>query len=218
MERRLPQLAIDLPHPEGRKLDPSGLFSPPVAEVWLEIGFGAGEHIAWQAAHHPEIGFVGCEPYVNGIASLLSQIDEQSLSNVRIFADDARLLVAHLHERSIGRLFILFPDPWPKTRHHKRRIIGQQTLAQYARVLKDGAELRIATDHSEHARWIVQHMAEATEFRWSARRPQDWRERPPDWPETRYEAKAASEGQRSVYLRYTRVARTTGAAKKPESA
>lgn len=204
MARRLPELSVALPREEGAALDPAVLFPEPVSDVWLEIGFGAGEHLAWQARNNPEVGIIGCEPYVNGVASLLRYVDHEGLSNVRIFADDSRLLVSRLPAGSIGRLFILFPDPWPKLRHHKRRIIGPQNLEQYARVLKDGAELRLATDHGEYGRWMLLRLRGCPHFRWSARQARDWRERPEDWPETRYEAKAIGEGRRAIFLRYVR--------------
>ena len=198
----LPRLRIELPG-TGR-LDPAALFSPDVKDgLWLEVGFGAGEHLAWQALNHPHIGLIGCEPFVNGMASLLSRVAADGLTNVRLFDDDARLLMNSLADATVERLFILFPDPWPKTRHHKRRMVSGETLDLMARILADGAELRLATDHRGYCRWMVEHLARHPAFEWLARRPADWRRRPDDWPETRYESKALT-GSWPVFLRYRR--------------
>src|SRR4051794_2408820 len=136
LETRLPELAVELPG-EG-ELDPLALFGPRVRAVWLEIGFGGGEHLAALARDHPEVGFLGAEPFVNGVARLLSWIEQSGLANVRIVMDDARLLLRALVGRSIRRAFILFPDPWPKLRHHKRRIVNPATVVELARVLRPG--------------------------------------------------------------------------------
>lgn len=205
VERLLPKLAVALP--TGRRLDPRGLFADRVADVWLEVGFGSGEHLAAQARAHPDIGLIGVEPYIYGVAGLLRTVATEGLGNVRVFADDARLLIDSLTEASVGRMFVLFPDPWPKTRHHKRRFINRKTLDAAARVLCDGAELRLATDHPEYCRWMLDHLWRHDAFAWLARTPRDWRERPDDWPETRYEAKARAQGARPVFLRIRRVPR-----------
>lgn len=176
-----------------------------MSEVWLEIGFGGGEHLAWQAAHNPDIGLIGCEPYMNGVAKLLGLVDAQDLAdNVRIFRDDARLLVDSLPDLSLGRAFILFPDPWPKARHHKRRMVSDEVVGKLADALVDGAELRIGTDDPGYLEWILWHMRRRPEFEWTARRPADWRERPADWPETRYERKAIAAGRQCAYMIWRR--------------
>ena len=198
---RLPGLTVALPEPPAR-LEPRALFKPPPTHVWLEIGFGKGEHLAAQAEARPEIGFIGCEPYLNGVASLLARVDERRLDNVRIFTDDARALIGALDDRSIGRAFALFPDPWPKTRHHKRRLLSTATLDALARVLEPEAELSVATDHAGYARWILARVLRHPRFEWTARGRDDWRQRPADWPETRYERKAAAAGRRCLYLRF----------------
>ncbi len=185
-------------------IDPAAAFGSTITDLWLEIGFGAGEHLAAQAAAHPEIGLIGCEPYVNGVAALLSRIDAVGLTNIRIVADDARPLLAALPAACLGRVFILFPDPWPKRRHHKRRLISTRALAELARVMKDDAELRLATDHREYARWMLRHLLADPDFFWTARCPRDWREAPPDWPETRYQIKAAAAGRPAMFLRFRR--------------
>lgn len=184
--------------------DLRALFTPPASDVWLEIGFGGGEHLLWQAQQHPQVGFIGCEPFQNGVVKVLSTLESRHNGNVRIHIDDARPLLRLLPDGGIGRAFILFPDPWPKKRHQKRRLVCEPTLAELARILRPGAELRIATDIGEHARWILLAARAQGGFRWSAARPMDWRERPTDWPPTRYEQKAIREGRRCYYFRFLR--------------
>ncbi len=203
LDELLPKLAIALP-PAGERLDAVALFAPPKCDIWLEIGFGAGEHLAQQAHAHPEVGMIGCEHFVDGVACLLRLIRDEGLSNVRVSTDDARLLLGALREASIGRAFALFPDPWPKKRHHKRRIISSQTLDLLAFALKDGAEMRMASDDGPYVRWILEHALAHAAFDWSASTARDWRERPRDWPETRYEAKARGQGRTCYYLRFLR--------------
>jgi len=200
-ESLLPQIAITLP--DQRPLDPRALFPSPAA-VWLEIGFGAGEHLAAQAKAHPAIGFIGCEVFENGIARLLGEIARDGLDNIRIFADDARLLLDCLMPGSIGRVFILFPDPWPKQRHHKRRLVARATLDRLALVMQPGAELRLATDDRDYFAWMLELLTAHPDFAWAARRPADWRERPPDWPASRYEEKARAAGRLPAFLRFIR--------------
>ena len=201
-ESLLPRLAITLP--KKGPLDPKTLFPAPPASVWLEIGFGAGEHLAAQAEQHPRVGFIGCEVFENGVARLLGEIARRELDNIRIFADDARLLLDCLKPASIGRVFILFPDPWPKQRHHKRRLVAPATLDRLAGVMQLGAELRLATDDRGYLAWMLEHAAAHPDFVWTARRPADWRERTPDWPATRYEEKARAAGRSPAFLRFIR--------------
>ena len=202
LDRLLPEIEIELPPDAG--LDPAALFAAPPADIWLEIGFGAGEHLAVQAAARPEIGFLGCEPYINGVVGLLARIETGRLTNIRLYLGDARLLLAALPDRCMGRAFVLFPDPWPKTRHHKRRMISPPVIAQLARVLRPGAELRVATDDPGYLVWILRHLVASEAFEWLARRPGDWRRRPDDWPPTRYEEKAIAQGRPSAFLRFQR--------------
>jgi tRNA (guanine-N7-)-methyltransferase len=187
---------------------PRLLFDPaqplPPAPRWLEIGFGAGEHIAWQAAAAPDVTLIGCEVYRNGIAALLSQVERRGLGNIRIWPDDARLLIDRLPDASLARVFLLFPDPWPKARHAERRFVGPANLASLARVMQPGAELRVATDDPTYLRWVLDHLPVHPAFRWQVRGPADWRTRPADWPPTRYEEKALREGRRPAYLRFSR--------------
>ena len=187
---------------------PRAIFARPLDQIWLEIGFGGGEHVAWQAASQPQIGIIGCEVFQTGIATLLARLDREPRDNVRIVDDDARLLLDVLPDASLGRVFILFPDPWPKSRHHKRRIVSPTTLAALARTMIDGAELRLATDDLAYLRVMLELAPAHPDFEWLARRPQDWRERPEDWPQTRYEAKAIEQGRRPAFLRLRRRART----------
>jgi tRNA (guanine-N7-)-methyltransferase len=195
-------LAISLSQPSPVALD--RLFAPPVAEVWLEIGFGGAEHLLWQARANPRVGLIGCEPFADGVVKALSAIEGANLSNVRIHADDARPLLRWLPAASLARTFILFPDPWPKKRHHKRRLVSQATLAELARVMRRGAELRIATDVADYARAILWVVNQQQSFRWTAAGPDDWRERGVDWPPTRYEQKALLAGRRCSYFRFQR--------------
>jgi tRNA (guanine-N7-)-methyltransferase len=203
----LPQLTVKISAP-GR-LDPCALFGAVRRPTWLEIGFGGGEHLAWQASRHPETGFIGCEVFENGIVKLLAQIERQRLDNIRIFADDARLLLAALAPASIDRVFILFPDPWPKRRHHKRRFIARETLDRLAEIMTDDAELRVATDYDDYLSWILERLTHHSAFEWLARRPDDWRKRPADWPPTRYEEKAGAAGRVPVFLRFRQRRRST---------
>ena len=172
--------------------------------MWLEIGFGAGEHLAAQAEAHPGIGFIGVEVFENGVARLVAEIDRRGLANIRIFPDDARMLLDALAPASLGRVFILFPDPWPKTRHHKRRLVSTATLDRLAVLMRPGAELRLATDDRDYLAWMLEHATAHPEFAWLARGPADWRERPADWPPTRYEEKARAAGRTPAFLRFAR--------------
>ena len=212
LQELLPKLRIDLP-PPGETLDPTALFARPPRALWLEIGFGSGEHLAWQAARHPDIGILGAEYFVNGVAALLRQVDVHGLDNVRILKGDARALLDVLPANGLARVFILFPDPWPKARHHKRRIVQRETLTRLAALMTDGAELRIATDDRSYQSWILAHATAHPSFCWLAEAPGDWRARPADWPPTRYEQKAIAEGRRPVFLRFRRQAgnRASGA-------
>jgi tRNA (guanine-N7-)-methyltransferase len=203
----LPRLRLMPPQP-GERIDPASLFSRPVQDLWIEVGFGGGEHLAAQAEAHPSIGFIGCEVFENGVVKLLGEVARRDLADtVRILTDDARLLLAALPDASVGRAFILFPDPWPKQRHHKRRLVSTPTLDALARILRDGAELRLATDDVDYLRWMLERVTVHRCFEWLAERPTDWREPPADWPQTRYEAKAVRAGRRPAFLRLRRVPR-----------
>jgi tRNA (guanine-N7-)-methyltransferase len=157
--------------------------------VWLEIGFGGGEHMAGQAERRRDVLILGAEPFQNGVASALRHLDERGLTNVRLQDGDARELMAHFPDAVLDRVFILFPDPWPKLRHHKRRLVNAETLAELARVLKPGGRLRFATDWADYADWTLERMLASKAFAWDAERADDWRMAPADHITTRYEEK-----------------------------
>jgi tRNA (guanine-N7-)-methyltransferase len=204
LEEILPQLEIALPE-DGDLLVPALLFDPPPAEIFLEIGFGGGEHLAWQAARHPAAGFLAAEYFITGVASLLGQLRAAgSGAPLRLYVGDARDLLECLPDAALDRIFILFPDPWPKRRHHKRRLIQPATVALLARVLKDGGELRFATDDPGYLDWALQRLTAEPALVWQVAGPADWRRRPDDWPATRYEEKALEAGRQPAYLRFRR--------------
>jgi tRNA (guanine-N7-)-methyltransferase len=198
LEQLLPRVRLDL------TAGPTGFAPGRYDDIWLEIGFGGGEHLVWQARHYPRVGLVGCEPYLGGVLKVLAAIDAGGLDNVRIHDDDARSMLRALPDASIGRAFVLFPDPWPKMRHRKRRLVDAATVAALARVLKPGAELRLGTDIGDYATQILLVVQGSSAFEWLAGGPDDWRRRPADWPATRYEQKALREGRRCTYLRFRR--------------
>jgi len=170
--------------------DPGVQFPPGVTEIWLEVGFGAGEHLVWQAQAHPHVGLIGAEPYEMGMAKLLTKLEETHLNTVRLYEGDGREIIEALPDASLGRFFLLFPDPWPKTRHHKRRFLQMETLDELARVLKPGAELRFATDDKSYLPYALERLMAHPAFEWLAQGVGDWKSRPADWPPTRYETKA----------------------------
>ena len=181
------ELLPSLRPPEG-PFDPRTLMDG-TREAWLEIGFGGGEHMASQAARAPDVLIVGCEPFLNGVASAVRHVAEQDLKNVRIHDGDARELAARLPDASLDRVFILFPDPWPKARHHKRRIVQPEMVAELARVLKPGGRLRFATDVAGYADWALERILASPDFDWPAQKADDWRVAPSDHITTRYEEK-----------------------------
>ena len=203
LTRVLAQCAIAPPQ-DSACFAPHTAFDRPVRDIWLEIGFGAGEHLAGQALTHRDIGFIGCEPYINGVAALSARIEGLDLDNIRIFADDARLLLPHLPSACLGRVFLLFADPWPKVRHANRRLVARPTLDALARLLRPGGTFVFASDHPGYVRWTLWHASRHPAFAWKARGPQDWRQPPPDWIETRYEAKAKAAGSLCTYLEFLR--------------
>ena len=180
-------------------------FDPPPREVWLEIGFGAGEHLIEQAKANPDIGVIGCEPFLNGVVAALAGVERERLVNVRLRRGDAQGLVEAAPDRYFWRVFLLYPDPWPKRRHHKRRVVGEAMIEALARVMRTGAELRFATDIDDYAGWTLARFLASPHFRWSAARADDWRRPWPEWRPTRYEAKARREGRGSVYFTFVRL-------------
>jgi tRNA (guanine-N7-)-methyltransferase len=199
VETLLPRLAI----PEG-PLDPRAL-KPDATAVWLEIGFGGGEHMAAQAARRPDVLILGAEPFLNGVASALRHLDEGGIENVRISTGDARDILTALPDAALDRVFILFPDPWPKARHHKRRLIQDEVVVELARVLKPGGRLRFATDWADYASWALERLSRAPGFVWLAETAADWRTAPADHVTTRYETKKLGDCA-PVFLEFERAA------------
>ncbi|MEM8592934.1 MAG: tRNA (guanosine(46)-N7)-methyltransferase TrmB, partial [Pseudomonadota bacterium] len=192
-------------NPERHPIDLAGLF-PGKDEVWLEIGFGGGEHMIAQAARYPEIGLIGSEPFLNGVAKLLAEIERSGLNNVAVTDQDARHVMDVLPMGSISRVFLNYPDPWPKARHHKRRFVSARNLDQLAEIMAVGAQLRVVTDIEDYVRHTLEQLMPDPRFCWHADNPTDWREPWEDWPSTRYEAKALREGRRPYYLTFVRKA------------
>lgn len=190
---------------ESKKSGANGQSEAHLKEIWLEIGFGGGEHLLWQARKNPAVGIIGAEPFEDGVVKVLAAIEDEHLRNVLVHADDARGLLRWLPRASLSRVFILFPDPWPKRRHQKRRLVNGQLLALLSGVMRPGAELRIGTDIGDYARTILMAFQHCPDFVWGASGPEDWRARTADWPQTRYQQKALREGRRCYYLRFVRL-------------
>lgn len=195
----LPRIAV----PTDKPLDPYTLFSD-VKEVHLEIGFGGGEHLIARAAQNPGTGFIGCEPFLNGVAKTLAAIEEQSLSNVCLHHGDARDVLDALEPETLDRVYLLYPDPWPKSRQNKRRFVGGDTLTSLARVIKPGQILQVASDIPDYIQWTLREIAENGQFTQTAQSLADHDTPPPGWPGTRYEAKAIREGRTPCYLEFER--------------
>jgi tRNA (guanine-N7-)-methyltransferase len=202
-ETALPRLALDLRAPAPADL--CALYAPAPDEVRLEIGFGGGEHLTAQAEALPRVGFIGCEPFVNGMAKLLAVIEHERLDNVRVWDDDVTDLLPTLPDASFDRVYILYPDPWPKRRQRKRRLVSDEMLETLARVMKPGAELRFASDIDDYIGWVLARTLRSPHFRWKAARADDWRTPYEGWPGTRYEAKAIREGRVPSYLTFVRI-------------
>jgi tRNA (guanine-N7-)-methyltransferase len=205
IEHLLPRLALDIGGPRPSDLaDLAGLFDPPAAATRLEIGFGGGEHLTAEARAFPDTGFIGCEPYVNGMAKILTQIEAYNIGNIRLFAGDAAELLAWAPPRSLARIDLIHPDPWPKRRHWKRRFVQDATVAAMARVLKPDGEFRFVSDIDDYCAWTLAHLLRSPDFVWTAERAADWKLPWPDYTMTRYGAKAEREGRRAAYLRFRR--------------
>jgi tRNA (guanine-N7-)-methyltransferase len=225
-ETLLPRVALQLPADAAPgSLDPRVFFAAPSPgrcastlsplagrgqgegalpkNISLEIGFGGGEHLSEWAKRHPQEGFIGAEPFVNGMGKMLAHLDDEKLTNVRLFAGDARRLVEALEGASLARVFLLFPDPWPKRRHWKRRYVQDETLSELARVLEDGGMLRIASDIPHYIEWTLERAGRRPEFI-AVHEDAGWHERPADWPPTRYEQKAVREGRVPIFLEFRR--------------
>lgn len=193
----LPRLSLDLSAPLPLRVD---------RETRVEIGFGGGEHLIEAASREPGVDFIGCEPFVNGMAKLLARIEARGLENIRLYQGDAAEALDRLPDASLSRVYLFYPDPWPKRRHRKRRFVSEENIARLARVLEPGGELRFATDIDDYAAWTLARLRAAPAFRWTARVAEDWRAPWDGWTQTKYEAKAMAEGRRPVYLTFVKQA------------
>jgi tRNA (guanine-N7-)-methyltransferase len=201
LETLLPQVALDVSRPIS---DAAALFPRRPTAIWLEIGFGGGEHLAAEAENHPDCGFIGCEYFENGLAKTLALIAPKKPDNVRLFRGDAGRVIDALPEAALCGVYLLYPDPWPKRRHRKRRFLSDAMLAALARVLRTGSELRFATDIDDNAGWTLARILRSADFVWTAQTAEDWRNAWPGWAATRYEAKALAAGRKAAYLTFVR--------------
>ena len=216
LESFLPALKIE----EDTNFKAPDLFGVPVKQICLEIGFGNGEHLAGQAKNNPDIGYIGAEVFQNGVANLLSLItgikvtsdlpqtitlEKGRVDNIRIWDNDIRLLFKSMPNNFLDKVYLLFPDPWPKKRHASRRFVNQENLKELARILKKGGILRIATDHKVYKSWTLHQMHDCPLFRWTATCGNDWKHEPQDWVQTKYQRKAIKEGRRAVFLDYEKL-------------
>jgi tRNA (guanine-N7-)-methyltransferase len=201
LETLLPRLALDLTAP-AREL--RAFFPDQVDEIRLEIGFGAGEYLVSEARAHPRTGFIGIEPFVNGMAKALAAIAAEGLANIRLHHGDATEVLAWLPPASLARVDLVYPDPWPKRRHWKRRFVQDESVAAIARVLRRNGEFRFASDVPDYAAWTLRHLTRSPRFAWTAERADHWRQAWPGFPGTRYEAKAKRAGRVPCYLIFRR--------------
>ena len=217
LEAFLPQIQIN----SNTVFKKESLFGCHVNKIYLEIGFGNGEHLAGQALKNPDIGFIGAEVFKNGVANLLTlitgikekkdlpetgiKLEKGRVDNIRIFSDDVRILFSQIPDSFIDKIFVLFPDPWPKKRHENRRFINPENLKEIARILKKGGILRVATDHKIYKSWTLHQLHDCPFFAWTATCGKDWKNPPPDWVETKYQRKALKEGRRPVFLDFVRL-------------
>lgn len=198
----LPELLVPLPG-EGM-VDLAALF-PDKRAVHVEIGFGAGEHLIEKAKQNPDIGYIGCEPFINGVAALLVAMEDERIENIRLFADDARLLLQKLPSRSIEMVYILFPDPWRKPKHYKRRIVSMETLDLLAHLQPIGGKLQLATDHVNYCGWMLEKVLAHQHYEWLAECMTDWQVPPEDWVMTRYQRKTTKQGRVPTFILCERV-------------
>jgi len=203
IENLLPHLALDITSPAPGDL--TELFDDGITDVRLEIGFGGGEHLIAEARVFPQTGLVGCEPYVNGMAKILTQIEAHNIGNIRLFAGDAAELLVWAPSQSMRRIDLIHPDPLPKRRHWKRRFVQDSTVAAMARILKADGEFRFVSDIDDYCAWTLSHLLRSPDFFWIAERASDWQAPWPDYTMTRYGAKAEREGRKATYLRFRRI-------------
>lgn len=198
----LPRLALDISAPAPAQL--ADIFDRPMDDVRLEIGFGGGEHLVAEALTFPNVGFIGCEPYVNGMAKILAQIEAHNIANVRLFAGDAAELLAWAPSASLARIDLIHPDPWPKRRHWKRRFVQDATVAAMARAIRGGGEFRFVSDIADYCAWTLAHLMHSPDFTWLSERAVDWQQPWSGYTMTRYGKKAEREGRVAAYLRFRR--------------
>jgi tRNA (guanine-N7-)-methyltransferase len=201
VETLLPQLALDV---SQKITDAAALFPDAPRDIWLEIGFGGGEHLIAEAQAHGACGFIGCEPFENGIAKALAKAEAARVTNLRLYQGDAGTVIEALPERALSGVYLLYPDPWPKRRHRKRRFLSDEMLSALARVMRPGAEIRFATDIDDNAGWTLARVLRSKDFIWRASDAEDWRKPWAGWGNTRYEAKALAAGRTPVYLTFVR--------------
>lgn len=202
VETLLPRLQLSAPV-DGGRLDAKALQGDKRA-LWLEIGFGAGEHLLQLAQNHPDVMMIGGEPYMNGVSLLLKAIEKTKVENIHIVPDDIRPVMKALPDGSLERIYLLFPDPWPKRKQQKRRILNHAMLDEMARLIPAGGILQLATDHYDYSVWMLEHLHQRPEFTWQAESVHDWHEPPTHWVPTKYETKTRAEGRQPVYLRFIR--------------
>lgn len=198
--KRLEALEVTLPEIEIQLEELSNV--NPDDKNWLEIGFGNGEHLVWQCLHNPDVSYIGCEPFLNGVSACAKDIADNNVTNARIWADDARMVLERLPQNSLDRIFLLHPDPWHKKRHHKRRFLQTETLTRFAELMKNGAILRMASDDTSMASWMLEKATNHPSFEWLAKTCEDWQKAKEDWPQTRYEAKGIEAGRKPYYLEF----------------
>ncbi len=205
LEQGIARFGLDQDLPTGNgDIDPTSLFTHDPTDIYLEIGFGGGEHLAARAAEHPTAGYIGAEPFMNGVASLCRHLIENRSENTRIWPEDVRLLLPSFMSERLDGAFVLFPDPWPKFRHRDRRIIQQSMLNELHRLIRPGGTLLLASDEPTAKTWMLSQMMRRSDFTWQATCAADWQTPPKGWPGTRYMAKADREGRRSSWFQFTR--------------
>ncbi len=205
MDDVYPKIAIDKSCLEKNVHNPAPGGGEKLVPIWLEIGFGGAEHLLWQAANHPDVTLFGAEPFLNGVAKAVLGVQRENLSNVRLYHGDARDITAQMPDGCLERVFVLFPDPWPKVRHRKRRILSAEFIAEIHRLLKPGGEFRFASDIIDYVDWTLTRLWAHGGFAWSGKHMSDWRERLADWPSTRYLEKALREGRKGHFFSFERL-------------
>lgn len=207
MDNVLSRYGLDIAHIENSRpqsQNPQSFFENHLKEIWLEIGFGNGEHVIGIAKANPDVGIIGCEPFVNGVSALCKMIEEQDITNIRIWPDDAHVLMNRLSPDSIDTCFVLFPDPWPKLRHHKRRFIRKENMDVLSGLIKSQGILHLATDHPDLAEWMLEQGITHSDFEWLAESCEDWQKEPDEWVKTRYQVKALEQGRKSFFMNFKR--------------